>query len=98
MERIPSGLSFIENDVHGTERLLVKTHVLKVKILHTEVNLIIYYSARSRWTKYQHLLKISAAVREETFYENPNLPIAYKPRSIVFIRTIENENMLFKVF
>ena len=39
---VPPGLSSIENDAHGNEKLLLKTQVTE-KFLHSEVNLIIQH-------------------------------------------------------
>ena len=44
----------IENGAHETKKLLLKTE--KVKILHSEVNLVMYYSSKLRWTKHQNSL------------------------------------------
>ena len=39
---VPPGLSSIENDAHGIEKLLLKTLVSE-KFLHSEVNLLIQH-------------------------------------------------------
>ena len=56
------GPSSIENDAHGIEKLLLKTQVRLTSFLQSEVKIIhiilqnnTYYSARSRWTKQQHI-------------------------------------------
>ena len=41
-----------DDGVHSTRKVLLSAEVSKD--LHSEVDLVIYYSARSKWTKYQH--------------------------------------------
>ena len=42
LQPVPPGLSSIENDAHGIEKLLLKTQVSLTSFLHSEVNQIIH--------------------------------------------------------
>jgi hypothetical protein len=49
------GLLNIDNGACDIEKLLLK---IEVNILYSEVNLLIYYSARSKWTKCQQIKEL----------------------------------------